>query len=94
MTLITISHRPSLFKYHPYLLRVGEGPTQNKWVLEKIGTTKSLAESVESEIRKLSSQIGNMDSLRKRLASINQDLSLETKSDLGDVLRHAKRTLI
>ncbi|KAJ1342803.1 hypothetical protein BSLG_002622 [Batrachochytrium salamandrivorans] len=82
MTLITISHRPSLFKYHPYLLRVGEGPTQNKWVLEKIGTTKSLAESVESEIRKLSSQIGNMDSLRKRLASINQDLSLETKSDL------------
>ncbi|KAJ8324078.1 hypothetical protein BDV3_002041 [Batrachochytrium dendrobatidis] len=91
MTLITISHRPSLFKYHPYLLRIGEGATQKMWALEKIGTTKSLVESVASEIKKLKGQLGNMDSLRSRLSEINQQLSLDIK---GEGLKHANRNLI
>nr|KAJ3418089.1 hypothetical protein HK105_000358 [Polyrhizophydium stewartii] len=92
MTLITISHRPSLFKYHPYLLRIGEGASQNKWVVEQIGTAKSLVDSVESEVRKLQGQLDNMDALRQRLSAINRELSLDAKAGSG--MENAKRTLI
>ena len=92
MTLVTISHRPSLFKYHPYLLRIGEGAEQNHWVVEQIGTAEGLAESVESEVRKLQAQLDNMDALRERLTEINGELSLSVSSDSS--MKHAKRTLL
>ncbi|KAA1129815.1 hypothetical protein PGTUg99_004444 [Puccinia graminis f. sp. tritici] len=42
ITLITISHKPSLLKYHDYLLKLGTTPTdseaQNGWELSKIGS--------------------------------------------------------
>ncbi|RKO90171.1 P-loop containing nucleoside triphosphate hydrolase protein, partial [Blyttiomyces helicus] len=37
ITLITISHRPALFKYHRHLLRVGEGSHGDEWSFEDIG---------------------------------------------------------
>jgi ATP-binding cassette subfamily D (ALD) long-chain fatty acid import protein len=88
ITLITISHRPSLFKYHPYLLRIGEG---KKWELKQIGNSKLLAQSVEAETSKLEKQVNEIDSLHLRLKAINKELGLQVKSgDMGN----AKRTLL
>ena len=92
ITLITISHRPSLFKYHPYLLKIGEGPKGTQWEFKQIGTFESLAESVELEAQKLTQQIAELDGLQNRLKDINKELGLVIKkpSELGN----AKRTLI
>lgn len=94
ITLITISHRPSLFKYHPYLLRIGEGSNGKDWEFKQIGTFESLAQSIELEAVKLSKQIADLDGLQARLKVINKelglDLSKKTEKDVGN----AKRTLI
>jgi ATP-binding cassette subfamily D (ALD) long-chain fatty acid import protein len=91
ITLITISHRPSLFKYHPYLLRIGEGDGK-KWELKQIGTSESLAQSLEAEAKKLEKQMSEIDSLHLRLNAINKELGLQTKA--SDDMGSAKRALI
>lgn len=91
ITMITISHRPSLFKYHPYLLRIGEGPEGKNWEFKQIGTHESLSQSVEVEAKKLERQLAQLDGLQARLKVINKELGLDKKNeDLGN----AKRTLI
>ncbi|KAI9103745.1 ABC transporter transmembrane region 2-domain-containing protein [Phlyctochytrium arcticum] len=109
ITLITISHRPSLFKYHHHLLRVGEGPTGKGWSLEQIGQghhpASKFLESVESEIKALEARVDEVEGLKSRLEKINRELSLDTSSGSGSSssgavkgkegeLKHAKRTLI
>ncbi|KAI8928345.1 ABC transporter transmembrane region 2-domain-containing protein [Entophlyctis helioformis] len=105
MTLVTISHRPSLFKYHTYLLRIGETDettgSHAAWVVEQIGTAESLSLSMEHEVHKLETQMMGMDGLRSRLTEINRELSLDGRGDDKDGdeaddgdLKHAKRTLI
>ena len=91
ITLITISHRPSLFKYHPYLLKVGEGDGK-EWKFKQIGTFESLAESIESEAKNLTEQIAELDGLQERLAVINKELGLDIKK--SSELNNAKRTLL
>lgn len=83
ITLITISHRPSLFKYHPYLLRIGEGADGVEWEFKQIGTFESLAQSVEQEAQKLTKQISDLDGLQERLKQINRELGLQTKKSDG-----------
>jgi ATP-binding cassette, subfamily D (ALD), peroxisomal long-chain fatty acid import protein len=91
ITLITISHRPSLFKYHPYLLKIGEGPNGKSWEFKQIGTSESLTQSVAAEARKLENQLSQLDSFKARLKVINKELGLTKKiEDVGN----AKRTLI
>ncbi|KAJ3270885.1 hypothetical protein HDV01_007356 [Terramyces sp. JEL0728] len=92
ITLITISHRPSLFKYHPYLLKIGEGAKGKSWEFKQIGTFESLAQSVESEARKLEKQISELDGLQARLTDINKELGLSVKTT--EEMGNAKRTLI
>ncbi|KAJ3079292.1 hypothetical protein HK102_003876 [Quaeritorhiza haematococci] len=100
ITIITISHRPSLFKYHQYLLRIGEGPQGDAWALERIGTGASLMESVEGEIRKIKERLSGVGKLRERLDEINRELQLEVvvgaggRTDQVNELKHAKRTLV
>lgn len=92
ITLITISHRPTLFKYHPYLLRIGEGRDGKQWEFSQIGTSQSLAQSVEAEMRRLTRALGEMDGLRERLDAINGELGLNYGS--AKEAGNAKRTLI
>ncbi|KAI8905894.1 ABC transporter transmembrane region 2-domain-containing protein [Gorgonomyces haynaldii] len=92
ITLVTISHRPTLFKYHPYLLRIGEGLNMKQWEFKQISSAKSLVESVGQEAKKIEKQLSEMDGLVKRLQVINKELSLNTNAD--DSLKNAKRTLV
>ncbi|KAI8829901.1 ABC transporter transmembrane region 2-domain-containing protein [Chytriomyces cf. hyalinus JEL632] len=99
MTVVTISHRPTLFKYHAYLLRLGEGADGDEWNFEKISGEGAdhdkLLKSVDTEIRKIENQLAGADGMRKRLDEINRALQITNNSEPSDdSLRHAKRTLI
>ncbi|KAJ3067078.1 hypothetical protein HDU98_009700 [Podochytrium sp. JEL0797] len=80
MTVVTISHRPGLFKYHEYLLRVGEGEGGDEWWFGRIrgdgADCGKLIEGVEMEISKLEEQVAAAKELRKRLDDINVELQM------------------
>jgi len=72
ITLITISHRPSLFKYHTHLLRLtGE---KGSWELGKIGTEEEQM-TREKEVQSLEAKLKEVDAKRARLAEIIKELS-------------------
>lgn len=74
LALITISHRPALFKYHRHLLRLnGE---KGAWETETIGT-KEQQVSLEKEIQALQSQLKEVETMRTRLQAIDTELSLK-----------------
>ena len=72
MTLVTVSHRPALFKYHEHLLKLtGEG----QWRFDKIGTEEETT-SLENEIKQLEDKIDDVPNLKERLRQINKELGL------------------
>jgi ATP-binding cassette subfamily D (ALD) long-chain fatty acid import protein len=74
ITLITISHRPSLFKYHDVLLRLhGEA---GKWDLERINAQEGPSQGFVDEIKDLESKLRDVDQWKKRVAEIQGELSL------------------
>ncbi|KAL7753936.1 ATP-binding cassette long-chain fatty acid transporter pxa1 [Sorochytrium milnesiophthora] len=73
ITLVTISHRPSLFKYHKLLLRItGE---DGEWELTQIGTVEEEM-SLENELTSLQERIGELPRLKKRLEEVNTELGI------------------
>ncbi|KAJ3311471.1 hypothetical protein HDU76_003113 [Blyttiomyces sp. JEL0837] len=94
ITVITISHRPALFKYHQYLLRLGDGPQGDEWSFERIGTGAGLMGSVDAEIKKLESQLQGTEGLKRRLEEINRELKLNVAVSKDADLKNARRTLI
>ncbi|KAJ3162869.1 hypothetical protein HK101_000651 [Irineochytrium annulatum] len=101
ITVVTISHRPTLLKYHQHLLKIGEGTHGDEWAFERIGSAVALMDSVEAEIKKLDNQLKGMGGLRTRLDAINKELGLKVvgKGQAaaggkdGD-LKNARRTLV
>jgi ATP-binding cassette subfamily D (ALD) long-chain fatty acid import protein len=72
--LITISHRPALFRYHQHLLRLtGE---HGAWETETIGT-KEQQLSLEKEIQALQNQLKDVEAMKTRLQTIDTELSLK-----------------
>jgi ATP-binding cassette subfamily D (ALD) long-chain fatty acid import protein len=71
---MTISHRPALFKYHRFLLRLTGN--NGEWEWETIGTREQL-QSVEKELASLKSKLSEVDGLKSRLTQIDQELSLK-----------------
>jgi ATP-binding cassette subfamily D (ALD) long-chain fatty acid import protein len=72
ITLITISHRPSLLKYHTAQLKIGLGEGGQEWLLEKTGT-KEARLSVEKEIEDLRTKLAQVpvwEARRKEIADI------------------------
>ncbi|KAI8992395.1 ABC transporter transmembrane region 2-domain-containing protein [Pilobolus umbonatus] len=74
ITLLTISHRPALFKYHRFLLRLTGN--NGEWEWEAIGTQKQL-QSVEKELQSLEAKLKEVDKLKSRLIEIDSELSLK-----------------
>ncbi|SNX85798.1 probable peroxisomal half ABC transporter [Melanopsichium pennsylvanicum] len=76
ITLITISHRPSLFKYHEVLLRLtGEN---GAWETDFIGAeTEQL--SMEHEIEDLEKKMAEVEGWKNRIGEIQKELSFSKK---------------
>ncbi|KAE8231048.1 hypothetical protein CF326_g3945 [Tilletia indica] len=72
ITLITISHRPSLFKYHSTLLKLSG--TDGTWDIEQIGTEKELM-SFDQEIADLEAKIAEVDTWKARVEEIKGELA-------------------
>lgn len=72
ITLITISHRPSLFKYHEVLLRLtGEN---GAWETDFIGAeTEQL--SMEHEIEDLEKKMAEVEGWKSRIGEIQKELA-------------------
>ncbi|KAG5463432.1 MAG: hypothetical protein BJ554DRAFT_7572 [Olpidium bornovanus] len=77
--LVTISHRPSLFKYHKFLLRLSGDHGQ--WELSKIGADEESV-SRAHEIARLKERLADVDALRRRVEEINKELRLGTNSGI------------
>ncbi|GAA5972975.1 hypothetical protein JCM11641_000348 [Rhodosporidiobolus odoratus] len=71
ITLITISHRPSLFKHHMFLLTLSG--SEGKWELKQIGEQEQSV-SFQKEIETLESKLAEVESWKARLADIDAQL--------------------
>lgn len=74
ITLITISHRPSLLKYHDRQLRLGGD--HGTWELAQIGTEEE-AMSFQGEIDELRRKLAGVDKLEGRLGEIKKELAFQ-----------------
>ncbi|RKP15778.1 hypothetical protein ROZALSC1DRAFT_18355, partial [Rozella allomycis CSF55] len=73
ITLITISHRPSLLKYHTYSLNILGN--DGAWEFNELGMEgDEKLVSVEDEIKQIREQLNNVPQLMKRLEIINKEL--------------------
>ncbi|KAG0283008.1 hypothetical protein BGZ96_012622, partial [Linnemannia gamsii] len=73
ITLITISHRPALFKYHLHLLKLTGD--HGHWEFSTIGTAEE-RQSVENEIASLQAKLDEVEDLKKRHAEIQKELEV------------------
>ena len=83
--LITISHRPSLFKYHTHLLLLNGD--EGSWKFETIGT-KEERMSLDNEVAALEAKLKDVESDKARIEEINKELQLGiSKGDISNVQR-------
>ncbi|KAI2710063.1 hypothetical protein CBS147354_8676 [Penicillium roqueforti] len=73
ITLITISTRASLKKYHTYNLTLGLGAEGEAWEFERIGTEKEKL-GVEKELQELRMRLDKVDEWKQRREEIDQEL--------------------
>ncbi|KAJ5086011.1 hypothetical protein N7532_010782 [Penicillium argentinense] len=80
ITLITISTRASLKKYHTYNMILGLGDEGERWEFERIGTEKEKL-GVEKEIQELRKRLDKVDEWKLRREEIEQELSKVWSTD-------------
>ncbi|GAD92820.1 peroxisomal ABC transporter (PXA1), putative [Paecilomyces variotii No. 5] len=73
ITLITISTRASLKKYHTFTLTLGLGPRGDEWEFERIGTEKEKL-GVEKELQELRKRLDKVEEWKKRREDIENEL--------------------
>jgi ATP-binding cassette subfamily D (ALD) long-chain fatty acid import protein len=73
ITLITISTRVSLKRYHTFGLTLGLGADGMGWEFDRIGTEKEKM-GVEKELRELRKRLDNVDQLKRRRQEIDDEL--------------------
>jgi ATP-binding cassette, subfamily D (ALD), peroxisomal long-chain fatty acid import protein len=73
ITLITISTRASLKKYHTYNLTLGLGEEGEAWDLKKIGTEEEKM-GVESELAGLRKRLEQVEDWKRRREEIEEEL--------------------
>ncbi|KAL7796866.1 ABC transporter transmembrane region 2 domain-containing protein [Trichoderma ceciliae] len=84
ITLITISTRASLKKYHTYNLQLGVGEDADGWEFERIGTEREKMQ-VEKEVQDLRERLSQVDELKKRREEIEKELAA-VWTEKGDLL--------
>lgn len=80
ITLVTISTRASLKKYHTYNLVLGLGEEGYDWEWHKIGT-ESEKSIVDHEVKDLEEKLSHVSEWEKRLAEIDGQLNLTLVAD-------------
>ncbi|CAK7567404.1 MAG: ATP-binding cassette long-chain fatty acid transporter pxa1 [Sporothrix epigloea] len=74
ITLITISTRASLKKYHTFNLILGMGERGDQWAFERIGTERE-KQNVERELHELRERLAQVETWRARRAAIEEELA-------------------
>ncbi|TQV96875.1 hypothetical protein V2A60_000490 [Cordyceps javanica] len=74
ITLITISTRASLKKYHTYNLVLGQGETGDEWEFERIGTEREKLQ-VEKELQEIRERLSQVDEWKQRREDIDKELA-------------------
>ncbi|KAG9108382.1 hypothetical protein FRC07_008451, partial [Ceratobasidium sp. 392] len=77
ITLITISHRPSLNKYHKRLLTLW-GDSTGSWTYTRVGTEEERME-LDREIEQLEGRLSEVAQWEKRLREVADDLGVSVK---------------
>ncbi|KAF9942127.1 hypothetical protein BGZ65_009277 [Modicella reniformis] len=90
ITLITISHRPALFKYHLHLLKLTGDNGQ--WEFSTIGTAEQ-RQSLEKEMASLQAKLNEVDELKRRHAEIQKELEVGMNTGPQDGTKVQKRGL-
>jgi len=79
---VTISHRPTLLKYHQYQLRLGTGDDGYGWEMHQLSSAQGRM-TIEKEIAELEEMIAEVDGWKARRDEIEKALtkvvSFETK---------------
>ncbi|KAI9877550.1 MAG: hypothetical protein M1830_003598 [Pleopsidium flavum] len=83
ITLITISTRASLKKYHTFNLTMGSGEDGMDWEFERIGTEKEKM-NVERELQDLRERLGMVEEWKARREEIEGELGRVWVKDEGD----------
>merc|ERR1712000_360087 len=73
ITLITISTRASLKKYHTYNLILGQGESGDAWEFDRIGTEREKMQ-VEKELQDLRERLSKVDEWKTRRSAIEAEL--------------------
>ncbi|CAO3573359.1 unnamed protein product [Mortierella alpina] len=90
ITLITISHRPALFKYHLHLLKLTGD--HGHWEFSTIGTAEE-RQSLEKEMATLQAKLDEVEDLKRRHAEIQKELEVGLNAGPQDGTKVQKRGL-
>ena len=74
LALVTISHRPTLLKYHQYQLRLGTGDEGYGWELHQLSSAQGRM-TIEKEIAELEQLMEQVDGWKSRRAEIETALT-------------------
>lgn len=74
MTLLTISTRASLRRYHSFTLTLGLGSNGNGWEVQRIGT-ESEKSSVEKELAELRERLSKVEEWKARRKEVEDELA-------------------
>ncbi|OTA92386.1 hypothetical protein M434DRAFT_396476 [Hypoxylon sp. CO27-5] len=74
ITLITISTRASLKKYHTFNLILGTGENGDEWEFERIGTEREKMQ-VEKELQELHERLAQVEEWKRRREEIEKELA-------------------
>ncbi|RDA86421.1 hypothetical protein CP532_6480 [Ophiocordyceps camponoti-leonardi (nom. inval.)] len=84
ITLITISTRASLKKYHTFNLILGTGDHGDGWEFERIGTEREKLQ-VEKELQELRERLSQVEGWKKRRDDIERELA-DVWTEKGEIL--------
>ena len=84
LTLITISTRASLKKFHTFNLTLGLGEEGEEWELQRIGTEEEKM-GVEKELAELRRRLGQVEEWKRRREEIEEELKKVLSEGGGEI---------